>query len=339
MKRRHAVAFGKTGYNVYKGVKRAYNNYQKRVKTKYTGRGMGAATTIQRDVQKSRTRRPNKKKIAKVNAFRNKIEKALQPNQTHHTYTEILGTPITITKTSILNPVIEQYVNTLASEVSTLSAGTNNTLGITFLKDNYHNLAAQTGTALQPGAQGVSSDPQRQLTVLSQSLDLSLTNPSSIPMVYDIYWCVATTTTSENLYSTPASTWINLLSQNKNIGISGSAIKTVTTDNGVTPHTAIGFGKYWKVLEKTRMYLQPNATSEMTFKGSPYKYNPQKFINNSIVAGMTKGFLIVAGIGDNTGLVQGNPVMRYHTTRKYRVMYPLGKDQIPNLPTNSTKFT
>jgi len=43
--------------------------------------------------------------------------------------------------------------------------------------------------------------------------------------------------------------------------------KDKANDNGATPHSMPGFGKYWKILEKRRVYIQSLGTSEFSYSG------------------------------------------------------------------------
>jgi len=204
-----------------------------------------------------------------------------------------------------------------------------------------YNLDGQISAVAQ-GATSDANSSNRGLHVLSSNIDVSLTNMSATALVFDLYWCVATCTSDNSDNATPTATWTNLglLNSTMTDGI-GTVAKTKPTDNGATPHSMPGFGKYWKILEKRRVYIQSLGTSEFSYSGGGYYYNPQKFINQSIVAGRTKALMIVGGIGDNTGVSTtigppAAPVYRYHTTRTYRVKYPFGKDQLMNIPTNTT---
>jgi len=309
------------------------------------GRYTNNVVTTQNDVKTiKRGRKTNKRKLVKQKNFRNKIEKALAPRNTHHTYTEIESTPAIInTIIAVRGVVTYQYTSDPNnSEVTTINHGANNPQGVTYIKDQLHNLGGQT-SVVNVGAQASTSGPDfRELTVLSSHLDLSLSNPTTslIPLLYDVYWCVATSTQSQVTHATPMSSWNYCLSINNTLTVN-SGTKSDSTFNGITPSDAPGFGKYWKVLKCQRIYLQPGATSDMSFSAGGYKYTPQKFDGQHTIAGITKGVMIVAAIGDNTGMpsAAGQAILRYHTTRRYRVMYPLGKDQIPSLPTNTTRFT
>jgi hypothetical protein len=297
------------------------------------GSGGANALTSQHDIKSmKRRKRTSKKSLRRKTAFRNKITKALEPLDTHHSYTEIGATATTIIKSSAINPLQEQYPSNLPSQDLTINAGTTNGAGVTRIKDAMHNLATQS--QLADGAIFLQPPSEKQLTILSSQIELSLRNLYTAVLVFDVYWCVATTTRADSAHATPGGTWNTLLAANTNFGIIGD--KALATDNGVTPQDAIGFGKYWKVLSKTRVLLGGGSTTEMKFTGGRYHYNPQKFDGQSIVAGFTKGLLIVGGIGDNSGLGTGAEVYRYHTTRSYRFKYPHGKDQLPNRPTNTS---
>lgn len=332
------------GFGAYKGAKaiknmaKAYSQMNKTKSNKSFGGGNTAnVTTVQQDVKTTGSRKPNRRKLKKQRRFRNKIENALAPRATHHTYVETQGATVNIQTVARATQIPHQYTSTLASEITVLNGGTDNPTGITYLKDNLHNLAGQA-TTVSLGAQTGSKADQKELTVLKSTLELSLTNNSVIALVFDVYWCVATTTHDSATHATPLASWEFFLAENNYLTASGGR-QQLTTDNGVTPDCAVGWGKYWKILKKHRVYLQSAATSEFKFSGGAYRYKPQKFVNMSTVAGRTKGVMIVGAIGDNTGLPNAvsQPVFRYHTTRKYRVMYPHGKDQIPNVPTNTLR--
>lgn len=332
MRKRSWTAMAGTAYRGFRQASK-FAKTARKMKSATQNRNSGPKTnTTQQDVVKMKPRKGiSKKKLQKQKAFRNKITKALQPLATHHSYTEIMTAAITVTKNTASDPCREQYVNGLASQDLTIWAGTNNNAGVTRIKQAFHTLLSQS--QLTDGAQFASPENERQMRILKATIDLSLSNVSSRGLVFDVYWCVATTTTNDVLHSTPLATWNQLLADNSNFG--SLTDKAVSTDNGLTPDMAIGFGKYWKVLNKQRILIQANSTTEMRFEGGGRFYNPQKFLDQAIVAGFTKGILIVGGIGDNTGLINTNPVFRYHTTRTYRFMYPELKDQIPNRPTNT----
>lgn len=349
MKRKWGLMAGVSALNqgfqlakrTYKGAKAASRVYAK-INRKYAPSATKTVTT-QHDISRSRgPRKASKKKLKRQKRFRNKIQKALAPVATHHTYTEIMQNAITITKTALIDPLLEQYVTSLPSQNLTINAGSGNGVGITAMKDFMHSLFANSPQLAQ-GAQPETNLNNRGIRVLSSKIDLSLTNPHpTVALIYDVYWCVATITEESSAYATPQGAWETILASNNQMGSGPAQEKTVATNNGVTPSSSPGFGKYWKVLTKQRIYLQAGATSEMTFNGGGYYYNPQKFAGQTNVAGFTKGLLIVGGIGDNTGVTTtapANAVMRYHTTRKYRVMYPTGMDQVPNLPTNTTRIS
>jgi len=331
---------------LWQGGKMLHAGY-KRARAAYNGPAAASATTVQRDLKTTRRGKKTPKRVLRRKTkFRNKIVAALAPNATHHTYTEIQLATYTQTKNTGNNPVQEQYlieVDTALGAPSTvqatltLNAGGNNVNGIKYLAEQFHNLAAQTVGGLNTGTTAQTGANSRDLKVLKSSMDVALTNPSTIALVYDVYWCVATMTQDKALYGLPQLAWKQLLVENQTLTVSG-AQKTVQTDNGTTPNSAPGFGKYWKVLTKHRVYLQPGATSEFTFEGGAYMYRGGKWDGQQNISGITKALMIVAGIGDNTGLINTNPVMRTHTTRRYRVMYPYGKDKIPNLPVNTTRI-
>jgi len=338
MKRKYG-AYAVSAYNGYKRARTAYKSIRAKLTPRTTAARAGRAsnvTTVQKDVSyKKIGKRTSKKTIAKQKAFRSKIEKALSPLATHHTYNEqntaavVVSRPVTAS-----SPVTEQYVSTLAQEVYALNSGRANAQGITYIVNALNTLLTQ-GVLVSTGATVSTAPDFRKMVVMSSELDLSLTNPSSIAMVYDVYWCVATNTFNDNNYATPAATMSTILATHNTFS---TGIAQTATLNGVQPKDCVGFGKWWKVLSKERVYLNGGSTSEFTFKGGAYTYDGNKFEDMVCVKGMTKCLLIIGGVGDNTGLASGVPAMRLLTTRRYRLKYPQGQDKLPALPTSTARI-
>lgn len=334
MKRKWA-AYAGTAYNAYKHAKRLYTGV-KRIAPRRIAPS-NAAVTVQKDIRNKRSRKSNKKLLKRKNNFRLKIQKALEPTTTHHTYTEVMSVADIITKPGATNPIQEQYITSSGGLAYALNAGGANTAGLTYCRDVLHGLFLQS-SGVVTGAQIETKTPQKDIQVLSSTLDISLTNPSTIAMVYDVYWCVAVMDISDASYATPRLAWEKLLLNNEYM-TAGSATRTTVLQNGIKPKDAVGFGKYWKILQEKRIYLNAGATSEMTFNGGSFFAKESVFGGGkSAVKGLTKCAMIVGGIGDNSGLAIGNNVMRVVTTRKYRVCYKLLGDQAPGLPTNTTRI-
>jgi len=338
MKRKYG-AYAVSAYNGYKRARTAY----KSIRSKFTPRTNAAragrtsnVTTVQKDVSfKKSGKRTSKKTIAKQKAFRSKIEKALSPLATHHTYNEQNTNAVVVTRpVTAASPVTEQYTSTSQQEVYALNNGRVNPNGVTYIVNALHTLLAQ-GPNLSTGAQVSTNTDFRTMTILSSEIDLSLTNPSNIAMVYDVYWCVATNSFSDANYATPRAAMNTILFNQNTLS---SAVNQYDTLNGVQPKDCVGFGKWWKVLTKERVYLSGGSTSEFTFKGGAYTYNSNKFEDMVAVKGMTKCLLVIGGVGDNTGLASGAAAMRLLTTRRYRLKYPQGQDKLPALPTGSARF-
>lgn len=340
-----AHAVGNSMYTAHKGYKvaKAVVKGLQLQKKQRAAMARGTAVTLQRDVVSTYKKRgPGKKVLAKKRRFRNKLQRAIAPISTHHTYTEVQAVASVVTNFANGSQITYQYPSLTNSEVTTLNGGTDNPLGISYMKDQLYNLDSQT-SAVKDGAQTDANIHQKSLHVLGSKIDVSLSNISGTALIFDLYWCVATCTSDDATHATPIATWTNLALANSTMTVAGigTITKMVPTDNGATPHSAPGFGKYWKILEKKRVYIASGGTSEFSYNGGSYFYNPQKFVNQSIVAGRTKALMIVGGIGDNTGTPTtagppAAPIYRYHTTRTYRVKYPFGKDQLPGIPTNTT---
>lgn len=343
MKRKWSSYAG-TAYGGYKSLKGGVNYVQRALKSrrlaKYGNKAAkankptgGTTVTSQRDLSIKKYGKGNVYKRKKEERLRKKIQGALEPKLTQHTYNEVaLYTDQVVT--TFAGSVSEQYVSSNNDTYYGLNMGNLTANGVTYIKNNLHNLTANTNVAA--GAQPATNIVNRDIRILSSQIQLSLLNPTSVAILYDVYTFVATQDISDNAYSTPVSAWANLMALNKTLTVSGGTAPTPYA-NGIIPYDAPGFAKYWKVLEKQRVYLGGGQTSEFITKGSKYTLKGGDTLNKYALKGISKYMLVVAAIGNNSQLPVASIVASIVTQRKYRVSYTLFDDQIPNLPTNTMR--
>jgi len=121
-KRKYA-AMARVGASAYKRVRKSYNNYRKSVANKYAAKSGANTTTVQKDVAYTKHKKSNKRLLLKQKNYRKKIQKALEPIATHHTYNEVQATASTVTKVGVLNPIQEQYFNNSSAQIFGLNYG------------------------------------------------------------------------------------------------------------------------------------------------------------------------------------------------------------------------
>lgn len=330
-----AYRTAKTGYGIFKKARTAYNGYRKGVANKYNGRASTTGvTTVQHDVKAmARPRKRNLRVVKRDKAFTAKVTKALAPKNEFHLYSETTSTGNVVTKGTATNPVQEQYPSNNSSQIFGFNFG-DQAGGSTNLPNIFSNIQA-IGTAIggaQTGAKNPLATINSKIILGHQSKSLNVTNPSTIAMVYDVYQFVAAQDIADASYSTPNLAWTGTLSLN--LGLRSSGTKVNAAINGQTPLDSAAFGKYWKLLKKDRIYLQPGATSTMMMSGLHKRtVSDGQMTGKYAIKGLTQYFMVVGGIGDNTGLVNTNNVMRITTTNTWHWKFENGESELSQRPT------
>lgn len=323
----------RTGIKAVSALQRFRTRLRERANAKYSNNNSSVVTS-QRDVKTTKKRKYNKKLAKKQRAFATKVQKALLPKQELNVYSE---THLAQTQLSYSTTNLNVRGQTVSSNNLFLNMGkkwsTDQNAG--FVMGRYQNIAGSTDIVANKSAKSTIPSAEFKLHMMNSSLDISITNPlatSTQPTLYDIYECVAAQDISVLQFSTPVACWQNLLNDNYSPTDGASNRPTVDT-NGQTPYDCPMFGKYWKILKKTRLYLGPGTTSEIKISSGKYTLSGDKFEDNYAIAGISKGVIIIAGIGDNTNWPLTGTVLRYVAQKTWHFKYEIGESELPQRPT------
>lgn len=118
----------------------------------------------------------------------------------------------------------------------------------------------------------------------------TIQNPNDSSQEYDLYECVAAQDIGNVAYGTPGDAWENCLAQTAQYGGLAPVYSII---KGATPFTCPRFGKWWKVLRRTRVRIPSNGfvNFDMSTKGT---WTYEKFSNKYAIKGITKSLLIVS---------------------------------------------
>lgn len=294
--------------------------------------------TSQKDVSVSKKRKRNIKAYKKKAAFRNKIQKALAPDQALNVYQEVQNAKFIVSNPAI--PVTQyQVVNDSTAFVINMGAVYSNSTNTGYILGRYRNIEASTNANANQGAKNTINSNSFKLNILSSKLETSITNITTFPMVIDIYECYAMKDIQALNVATPWDAWTTLCNENTiNNPIDATTTGTTKLTNGSTPYDCPNFGKYWGIKKKTRVLLPAGNTTEYLMYGGKYKLHGDKFENMAAIKGISKGLLIVGGIGDNTGWTTLQNVIRHVVNTTYHFKYEVGEDELPQRPTSLVRI-
>lgn len=317
---------------------------QKRVANKERhGSNNPGLVTSQLDVSTTRKRK-SKQTLAKLKRqrrFKEKITKALLPDVELNVYSENFNNS-TYTTTVAGTQETYQYVSGFTYMVNTgvIWSSTENT---GYILGRYRNIAGSNNATATAGAKSVIQPNSFKLRFMASKTELSLTNTSSVPIVIDLYECVAAKdiANTEILYNTPYKAWTQCLLDAYTPTDAAPTVprRPLVTDSGQTPYDCPQFGSYWKILKKTRILLPSLNTTEYLMLANKFTLDGDKFNSNYAIKGITKGILIVGGIGDNTGISTtiGSSVYRVVAQKTWHFKFNIGDSELPQRPTAMIK--
>lgn len=321
-------------------VKRAMNS-RSQTSTRTPNRNPANIVTSQLDVRATRKKKANLKTLRKERRFKEKIEKALSPDQELNVYSETSLVSL-IPSVAVAAAEQQQYV---CSANLMLNAGQSysNLEGTGWIHRRFQNLIASNNLEVTEGAKSIIRSNSFKLRFISSKMEISLTNRLTIPQVYDIYECVAARDLGQNdaLWNTPLNAWKQCLLDVYTPTDATPIVpqRPVVQTTGQTPYDCPSFGRYWKILKKTRVLLPPGNTTETMIMGNKFRLDGEKFIGNFAVKGITKGAIIIGGIGDNSqGPTVAQTTGAVVTQKTWHFKYQLGESELPQRPTALVKI-
>nr|WAE42575.1 MAG: capsid protein [Cressdnaviricota sp.] len=169
--------------------------------------------------------------------------------------------------------------------------------------------------------------------VLGQELNLAIQNISGQSINVDTYEVVAARNiTSNDQYAPPTSAWQELIKTEASLFATGITAATTPSNliYGCTPFDAPEFGRHWKVVSKTRMYLTNNQSTAMQFKNKPYYWREDLAQQYSARKGITKHIFFVVCSEIGFGVLASANLLNITTSKQYHFKFPATMAAITN---------
>lgn len=331
-------------YNMYKRKRRGSTarSYKRRRTARQTARmpkrSAGILTT-QHDYKQSRTKRRISKKQRRHIKFVQKVDSAISENR---------GL-ISLIETSLADQVLsvgvapQNYgaqkqliipsfgISTVGGFRLGLYTSTGGASGVRKLIEELVDHGREVVRKDTAGPPYTSSAPifknlnDQEFYLRACSANVAFRNLYAIPLYFDIYECVSKCDINPSTYITAQGCWDALLSTvDQSNATSGSGAKTYVTaradDSGSTPYTCPEFGKYWKILKKTRTQIPAGGVINYSYSGykGKVKYS-EDFPSDKLKAGKVKDLICILcptfnpfAVGDNA-----TEVLEWQVTKNY----------------------
>jgi len=174
-----------------------------------------------------------------------------------------------------------------------------NSIGITMYGYNVNTYASNTDPgngdipwifARENGAYPTGSSGTRKLRFRSCCIDYSIQNTYDEGVYLDIYFVIARQAAGSS--SDPAVVWNNGLAEQ----LAGNMPSAVTTKDfyGVTPFDAPGFGRFWTIKSRRRVFIQPSEIYSFQQRDAAnYYLNMDDILDLRVKKYITEGVLFV----------------------------------------------
>lgn len=299
------------------------------------------AITSQRDIaritaKRKRLNKKSKRRIKRKTAFRKKVTKALATKQSMHSYAA-RTTVVSVNSTATDWMVTPYQIVVSADGLSTASwprfvMGEQNyngdggalTTGFSqYIRNFFSKLQTRWNATdvAPPNTQNFHAG----VMVTHEELNLSLENTSLSPYNIDIYECVAARDiTANDPYGNPSKAWTQLLDTETNAFDTGviNTTNILKDTYGVTPYEAPNFGKHWKILSKTRIYMSPQQATAMQFQNRPHFWREDRAQQLSARKGITKHIMFVIASEIGFDLPVSTTILKYAISKQIHFKFP-----------------
>jgi len=255
--------------------------------------GNGGPITTQSDFKSFSGKKRLTKRQKKWKTFVKKVHKATDQNDKTHFLQEahnanlgILGTIGIQFQQVVVTSTGASDINLQLSAVGNVATGPGRFVTNLIQQKSVSTVAVGTTATTTPF-----KDVKYKL--LGASCTFSMKNDTTSNMYIDVYECVAASNITDSVFSTAREAWVQCLLLNGQVDQTAGFTKLTLTQSGATPYQAPGFGRYWKIIKKTRVFTTPSSITNYTFFTKP------RFINNSVetgrfaTKGLTKDIIIV----------------------------------------------
>lgn len=341
------------GRAMYAGAKRASRSIArrnvKRQKTSHTTKQPRNVVTRYTDITQSKKPKRMSRKKKRWVKFVKKVNIASHYNDTLHTLTETAAGPLQVISglgtageqiVVPLNGINSLAVPTSRNVVQIGCFGENSVLGlVSGLRKLLVEIQDHVPDAVSAGVAGQPLYPNfnsYEIFIQSCKLEIGIRNTQSIPMTCDIYECVSRADISEQNYLTATNAWSVLSKEafdpatDPIVGTGLEFTQANVNTAGYTPYQTPDFGKYWKILKKTRVQLVQGTKANYTMWGYKGMCKAGHDLQD-IPKGKVKDLIIVLNPTHNDEAGVAVEMATIEWTKTWNFKWPMGPSQLKSI--------
>lgn len=321
-----AIKYLKSAYNVGRAVYRAYRRNKATKRIPYTSNRSTTLTT-QHDVRTSSKVKKLSKKKKRQLVFDEKVQQSIARHKGLVSFLENSGNYFQNLETAPDNFGPDRQIIVDAADFrlgcfkSTAAQGIRQYIVEVNRSGRETEIADTTPISGTPMRRNIND---KDFYMTSSKLNVAIENNSPYLQYIDIYECVTRCDISRTDYNTAQKAWDFQLSQSSAFNAAtGTTAFTVTRQTslvgGATPYLCPEFGKYWKILKKTRIQLGVQSFTNYTMTGYKGKIDFQEDLQDTLKAGKCKDLIIVSCPTFNPFASGDDNMLKYQVTKTYTI--------------------
>lgn len=255
-----------------------------------TSRG-NATITRQHDLRTTFSRRRPSRKYKRLRKFASKVRKAQTLNSPLHIGSEATSGLLIMATGPVNTRNLQFSLGHTPSSMTDLRLMAVNATGWNALHQALLNAPID-----QAGDIARSSTANQLRFWAQQRMDLALENISGVAILLDIYICRAAQDIPAFVpHSSAVNAWSTCLSETQSLsGIPPYVSLASPIFAGVTPFDAPSFGKWWTIVSKQRIEIQPGEVISTSIAPKGYNITTAKWEGKNVKKGITHDVILTA---------------------------------------------
>lgn len=177
-----------------------------------------------------------------------------------------------------------------------------------------------------------------KIYVTYSTMEFGLSNLLGAAWDLQIYKCVAARDMSPtDGYSSPYTAWTQCITDLTAENVTAGFATMNVTNYGVEPTDCPAFGKHWRVVQKSTIFMDANTATTFKVTGPKGWFDMSKMNNLQAQKGKTVGFLFVMGGRIGNGITGSATMLRTTFSKTYHYKFPSGSEHLTGINIAQTR--
>lgn len=175
--------------------------------------------------------------------------------------------------------------------------------------------------------------------VTFSEMEFTLMSQVSQPFNVDFYECVAARDMEVgDTYGSAYTAFVQCLTDLSSENAGGVTSTSTAVDFGLEPTDLAGFGKHWRIMNRTTFFMDANAQTTFKIKGPTGTYDMKRMINLMAQKGKTRSFLFICLNRMGAAIPINTTFLNYVWNKTYHYKFFPGSEHLTGVVVNQFNF-